>query len=300
MSIHLGIAPCSWGIEDITNKNNPSWQRVMDEASQTGFNGIELGPYGFFPTEPSHLKGILASKKLALTAGTLYDNLSESADTDYLLNKSRNICSLLAQVQEERGFLVIIDAVKDDRNFTAGHPKLAKRLNVSAWKSLIDNITKISTIAKEEFGIRAVVHPHAGGYIEYQDETERVVNDIEDSLLGLCLDTGHLYYAGDDPSESLIHFQSRLDYVHFKDIDRAVYEKALSENLGFFDACKKQVMCSIGKGCLDYGAIFQVLDTIGYQNWVTVEQERDPLDILGILSDLTASHDFLLDAMHRL
>lgn len=297
MSIPLGIAPCSWGIEDITNKNNPSWERVMDEASMTGFTGIELGPYGFFPTDAVRLKGILASKNLTLTAGTLYDDLSEAADREYLLNKTRSICSLLSQVQQEKGFLVVIDAVKDNRDLTAGHPSLAKRLGAKGWKALMDNVAQIALVAKDEFGIRAVVHPHAGGYIEYQDETEWFLHDIPDSLAGLCLDTGHLYYAGSDPSESLVRFQSRLDYVHFKDIDKVVYEKALAGNLGFFDACKKQVMCSIGKGCLDYASIFTTLETIGYRTWVTVEQERDPLDTGGTLNDLRSSHSFLVDAM---
>ncbi len=299
MSIPLGIAPCSWGIEDITDKNNPSWERVMDEASRTGFSGIELGPYGFFPTEASRLKGILASKKLTLTAGTLYDDLSASADRAYLLNKTRSICSLLSQVEEDRAFLVIIDAVKPDRNLSAGHPASAKRLEAKPWKAMMDNVRAIARVARDEFGIRGVVHPHAGGYIEYQDETERVLHDIADSLVGLCLDTGHLYYAGSDPSESLIRFSSRLEYVHFKDIDRDVYKKALAEKLGFFDACKERVMCSIGKGCLDYGAIFRALESIGYQNWVTVEQERDPLDTAGVLDDLAASYAFLLAAMHK-
>ncbi len=297
MSIPLGIAPCSWGIEDITNKDNPSWERVMEEASQTGFAGIELGPYGFFPTDAMRLKGMLASKKLTLTAGTLYDNLSESADTEYLLGKTRNICSLLTHVQEERGFLVVIDAVKPDRNLTAGHPDLTKRLQARPWKALVDNVAQIARIAQDEFGVRAVVHPHAGGYIEYQDETERVLNDCADTYVGLCLDTGHLYYAGEDPQDSLIRFQSRLEYVHFKDIDRSVYTQSLSGGLGFFDACKKQVMCSIGKGCLDYHAIFRALDTIGYRNWVTVEQERDPRDTLGTLHDLETSHSFIQKVM---
>jgi len=297
MRIPLGIAPCSWGIEDITNTNNPSWERVMDEASQTGFAGIELGPFGFFPTEASRLKGILASKKLALTAGTLYDNLSETADTTYLQNKTRSICSLLSEVQGEHAFLVVIDAVKPDRNRTAGHPSLAKRLGASQWKGMMDTVAMIARIAKEEFGIRAVVHPHAGGYIEYRDETERFLSDIDSSLAGLCLDTGHLYYAGDNPEGSLIHFRSRLEYVHFKDINKGIYEKALSDSWGFFDACNNKVMCSIGKGCLDYGAIFQALESIGYQNWITVEQERDPLDTLGTLQDLATSHGFLQRAM---
>ena len=125
---------------------------------------------------------------------------------------------------------------------------------------MISNIKLISGIAAEEYGVRPVIHPHAGGYIEFDDETERIVNDISNDLAGLCLDTGHLYYAGDNPADSLRKYADRLDYVHFKDINSAVYKRALTGHMGFFDACAEGVMCSIGKGCVDYGAVFKTLD----------------------------------------
>ena len=33
-----------------------------------------------------------------------------------------------------------------------------------------------------------MVHPHAGGYIEFADEVERLVADTD---LDLCIDSGH-------------------------------------------------------------------------------------------------------------
>ncbi|WP_316251369.1 LLM class flavin-dependent oxidoreductase, partial [Pseudomonas viridiflava] len=43
-------------------------------------------------------------------------------------------------------------------------------------------------------------------------------------VAGLCLDTGHLYYAGMDPAATLRQYASRLDYLHFKDIDPLVFD----------------------------------------------------------------------------
>lgn len=293
MTMPLGIAPCSWGIEDIMDEKNPPWKKIIDDASRTKFRGIELGPYGFFPTDASKLKGILKSNNLILTAGTLYDNFSSSADINYLINKTRKICSLVSQVQPDNTFLVIIDAVKSDRNLTAGHPDIAKRLKSNDWKLLINNVKVISKIARDEFGIRAVLHPHAGGYIEFSDEIEKLVNDIDNSILGLCLDTGHLYYAGDNPAKSIQYFNKRIDYIHFKDINKNVYKKSIEKNIGFFDACKEQVMCSIGKGCLNYREIYKALSSINYLNWITIEQERDPIDNKNILKDLNESYNYL-------
>ena len=30
----------------------------------------------------------------------------------------------------------------------------------------------------QEYGVRPVIHPHAGGYIEFADEIEKLVKDI--------------------------------------------------------------------------------------------------------------------------
>ncbi len=57
--------------------------------------------------------------------------------------------------------------------------------------------------------MRAVIHPHAGGSIEFADEIERLANDIPHDVAGLCLDTGHLYYAGMDPLDWLDRYYHR-------------------------------------------------------------------------------------------
>jgi len=298
MNIKYAIAPCSWGIEDPDNPDNPPWETVLDEAGMSGFTGVELGPYGYLPTNPIILKDVLESKKLELIGGTVYDDLTGASDVAALCEKTRNICQLLSKVIEGKrdSYLVLIDSVKETRNNTAGHSELARRMNSEDWKLMMDNIRIISRIASEEFGIRPVVHPHAGGYIEFKDETDRFLNDIDNDLTGLCLDTGHLYYAGDDPSENLREYASRLDYIHFKDINSKVYQKAITEKMGFFDACNLGVMCSIGKGCINYKSVLRTLDQIGYSGSVTIEQERDPKDFGGTLIDIRASFDYLAKA----
>ncbi|WP_164097127.1 sugar phosphate isomerase/epimerase family protein, partial [Serratia marcescens] len=76
----------------------------------------------------------------------------------------------------------------------AGRGALAPRLDDKDWQRMMAHITAISTLAWQEYGVRAVIHPHAGGCIEFADEIERLANDIPHDVAGLCLDTGHLYY----------------------------------------------------------------------------------------------------------
>ncbi len=45
------------------------------------------------------------------------------------------------------------------------------------------------------------------------------------------------------------------DYLHFKDVDPQVYQRAIHEGIDFFTACAKGVMCPLGGGIGDYPAI---------------------------------------------
>ena len=55
MSIRIGNAPCSWGVEFPNDPRNPTWQKVLEECSDAGYKGIELGPVGFMPEDPEIL-----------------------------------------------------------------------------------------------------------------------------------------------------------------------------------------------------------------------------------------------------
>lgn len=96
-----------------------------------------------------------------------------------------------------------------------------------------------------------------------------------------------------NPVKTLEAHADRLDYVHFKDIDRAVFDRSISERIRFFEACARGVMCPIGRGVIDYPAIREALERIGYGGFVTVEQERDARNAESSLADVKASRDYL-------
>jgi inosose dehydratase len=120
-----------------------------------------------------------------------------------------------------------------------------------------------------------------------------VLAEIPYETAGLCLDTGHLHYSGMDPVQWLRENSSRLDYIHFKDIDQDVFEQVMGERIAFFAACGKGVMCPIGQGVIDYPAIRRLLDEINYHGYITIEQERDPRNSGTSLRDVKQSLDYL-------
>jgi len=56
MSIRVATAPDSWGVWFPQNEKQTPWNRCMDEMQKAGYEGVELGPWGYFPTESAKLR----------------------------------------------------------------------------------------------------------------------------------------------------------------------------------------------------------------------------------------------------
>ncbi|WP_041930773.1 sugar phosphate isomerase/epimerase family protein [Pantoea ananatis] len=302
MTIHIANAPCSWGVDDPKNPFLPPWQKVLSEANQAGYKSIELGPWTYLPTDPVKLTEALNKASLSIVAGTIFDDLVSDSNFDNMIELTHNLCRNLSKIPTAvkdhssnypAPYLVIIDFGNAERARYAGHSDKAPRLSADDWQRMVSHIKEISSLAWNEYGVRPVIHPHAGGCIEFSDEIIKIAEDIPHSVAGLCLDTGHLYYSGMDPVSWLESYFDRLDYIHFKDVNESVHKDVLKRGLDFFVACAEGVMCPIGKGAIDYPAIKKLLNDLNYQGWITIEQERDPRQADGSLHDVTESLKWL-------
>ena len=302
MSITITTAPCCWGVDDVRNPSLPPWERVFDEAAAAGYGGLELGPCGYVPLDAERVGGALERRGLTIVAGTIFDDLVSEANRDTLLRQTDEICALLTRLPKEprspgqrfpTPYLTVMDWGHEERDYAAGHSDRAPRLSDDAWVGMVANLRAIAELARDRHGVRAVIHPHAGGYIEFADEVERIAADVAVETAGFCLDTGHTYYAGMDPVATLERYADRLDYIHFKDIDADVFAAVMTERIRYFEACARGVMCPIERGVIDYPAIRALLERIGYQGFITVEQERDPRNAGGSLADVKSSRDYL-------
>lgn len=305
MTISIATAPCCWGVEKGHDPNQPGWEQVLEEAAAAGYAGLELGPIGYVPSDPIRVSEALEANGLYIVAGTIFDELSLAGNRDRLLEDTAAICGLITRLPLPKPlggqsyptpYLTVMDFGDPGRDYDAGHPDRARRLDVEEWAVMVENIKAIARLARDDFGVRAVIHPHAGGFIEFEDEIARIAADVPADLAGFCIDTGHAFYGRMDPVETLRRYADRLDYIHFKDIDRAVFERVMGERLRFFEACAQGVMCPIGDGCIDYPAIRGLLSELDYRGFITVEQERDPRHAGGTLRDVKRSRDFLKSA----
>ena len=99
MGIKICGAPCCWGVDDITNPNLPTYQRVMSEAHEAGYRAIELGPNGWIPTDDIEgVTKLLNDNQLAIVAGTIFDDCLSDENYEKLLAQAEGICQLITKL----------------------------------------------------------------------------------------------------------------------------------------------------------------------------------------------------------
>jgi inosose dehydratase len=291
MTIKIGNAPCSWGVEFADDPRNPAWTRVLDECKAAGYDGIELGPIGFMPEDPAVLGDALAARGLTLIGGVVFRPFHDPGKWDEVKDAAIRTCKSL--VAHGAKHLVLIDSISPRRATTAGRPAEAEQMTKAEWDGFVSRFRDISSMGSEEYGLTVSVHPHAAGFMDFEMEVERLLMDVDARLLKLCLDTGHSHYAGFDPVALMKRHRERLAYVHFKDIDPTVRADVVAQRTDFYKACGQGIFCNLGKGMTDFRAVRQLLLDTGFDGWCTVEQDCDPAGHTSPVNDARANRDYL-------
>ena len=138
------------------------------------------------------------------------------------------------------------------------------------FKRAAETLMEPCAIAKE-YGLKPFHHAHINTMVETPADAEKLIGYCPD--LYLLFDTGHMLAANADPMDVFDMMPDRIAHVHLKDTtakDPATYKRwecKFNKDAWFEE---------LGKGNLgfDGAAILQKLEDIGYDLWVTVEQDR--------------------------
>ena len=289
-SLQLANAPVSWGVDYPDDPKNPPWPLVMSQIAEAGFTFTELGPYGYFPSDPIRLSEELRSRNLSVIAGFVFQPLHQPDLAEQVLAIAEKTCALLAAV--DALYLVVIDHISPERMLTAGDQSAAIPLDPTQFRFMVNLIERLAGVALKH-GILPVLHQHAGCYIEFENELEDVLRELDPERVAVCLDTGHMAYAGIDAVAFYQRHCHRVKYLHLKDIDRQVHQKVLRNKVPFLDAVSQNIFCPLGKGVTDWAALRTALAEHQFAGYATIEQDIDPAISSDPLTDAQVSRQFL-------
>ena len=291
MTIQIGNAPCSWGVEFADDPRNPAWRKVLSDCAAAGYKGIELGPVGFMPEDPALLADALAEQDLTLIGGVVFRPFHDPERWDDVMDGAVRTCKAL--VAHGAQHLVLIDSISPRRAPTAGRASEAEQMDAAEWSAFRDRIATVARMGAEEYGLTVGMHAHAAGFIDFEPELERLLDEVDDSILKICFDTGHHSYAGFDPVAFMKRHIDRISYMHFKDINPDVKANVIENRTDFYQACGQGIFCNLGDGDVDFPAVRQVLLDAGFDGWCTVEQDCDPLGDTSPVDDARANRAYL-------
>ena len=113
MNTKVGTCPDSWGVWFPNDPKQIPWQRCLDEIAETGYKWVELGPFGYFPTDPKVLRPELEKRGLIPVGQAIDEFALEDPSVWHETEKTvRASGELLAALGAE--YFVIIDLPYSD------------------------------------------------------------------------------------------------------------------------------------------------------------------------------------------
>jgi inosose dehydratase len=273
--IRVANAPVSWGVLEFEGlPGGVGYSLVLDEIRQTGYQGTELGDWGFLPTQPAALRAELEQRGLALLGAFVPVAFADPAAHPAGERTALRTARLLAEAAGSEALIVLAD---DNgrvplRTQHAGRIRPEDGLTEAGWREFAAGVERVASTVRRSTGLRSVFHHHCAGYVETPAELDQLLARTDPELLGLCLDTGHYRFAGGDPAA----YAGRIGHVHFKDCQPAVAARSRSQGWDYFESVRRGVFCELGQGEVDFRGVLAALREGAYQGWVVVEQDVLP------------------------
>jgi inosose dehydratase len=272
----IGSAPDSWGVWYADDPQQTPWERFLDEVAASGYTRIELGPYGYLPTDPVRLKEELDKRGLTLTAGTIFEHLHRP-DSWASTWQGVSAAASLTAAMGARHLVVIPDFWRDP---ATGAMIEDAQLTEEEWPTYARNIDLLARRIRDDFGLQIQFHPHADSHVDTHANVERFLHETDPSLVSLCLDTGHISYCGGDNLKLIHDYPDRIGYVHLKQVDPKIVDRVHAEGIGFGEAVRMGAMCEPPLGIPEMPPILEALadlDRRGDQPlFAIVEQDMYP------------------------
>ncbi len=271
--IRVGSAPDSWGVWFPDDDQQVPWQRFLDEVTEAGYQWIELGPYGYLPTDPARLTEETARRGLTVSAGTIFTSLHRGPEVWDATWEHVSQVAELTRAMNAKHLVVIPSFWRDDKTAELIEPPT---LTAEQWRHLSTGMERLGREVRERFGLDIVVHPHADTHIDTEENVARFLDATDSDLVNLCLDTGHYAYCGGDSVKLIETYGERIGYLHLKQVNPEILADVVKNQVPFGPAVQRGVMCEPPNGVPELGPVLTAAQNLDVDLFAIVEQDMYP------------------------
>lgn len=244
--IRFGYTAMTWGKAE---------RQAIDDISAVGFQGIQFRSEALTEFQPSELRDLLQRHNLtfiALSSGNV--SIDPAVESDQIAEHTAH-----ARFVHDAGglYLQVLDELKPyPRSVT---PEECKRLG-----QLLTRIGKRTA----DLGIPLGYHNHLNTISEHPANLKMVLEASDPKYVKLELDRAHFVAGGGDPAKAIQEYESRLLFLHLKDVvDIPLHTEGAKYPFKFVE---------LGRGNVNLPAVFAALAKIKYRGWAVVELDRVP------------------------
>jgi inosose dehydratase len=271
-TIRIGTAPDSWGVWFPSDPAQLPAEQFLREVVDAGYRWIELGPYGYLPTDPAQLQDQLDAHDLKVLAGTVFEHLHRPDSWDDVWTQVTDVAALTSAVGGKH--LVVIPDTW--RHHKTGEELEDRELTPEQWAQLTEGMNELGRRILDEYGLAVQFHSHADSHVGYQPEIERFLQATDPRWVNLCFDTGHIAYYGGDCLELIKTYPDRIGYLHLKQVNPIVVYHVLDKDLSFAEAVRMGAMIEPPLGVPEMGPMLDAVAGLGCDVDAIIEHDLYP------------------------
>ena len=267
--------------------------RILWEIAQAGYAGA---PFSEFEADtPQALHSLYNQFQLQPAPGYFSEAFWQTEREQEILDKAHKHASWAQALGLKETFVAAAGTSEPmpsgrTRRQAAGHASALDSLPEEKFQYLVDMTNRIGEITLQ-YGVRSCFHSHVGTPVETEEEYEQWIEQSDPDLIFLGPDTGHLYWGGTEPLSFIERHLNRIKALHIKDVDRVIVHRGRNNQWDYSTTVRAGLWQELGEGCIDFPALFAVLEVSSYDGWIIVE--TDVTQLATPLASAIASRQYL-------
>ena len=267
-TIQIGCGQITW--------RNVDEEQVLAEIAQAGYAGAPAAPKDGRSTHET--LALFQKQGLKPAPGYLGADFWNKEHEDQILARARHY----AYFAQEAGCSELYVAAGGSTTYTtgrglsrtqiSGHVQPEDSMTAAEYAQFANVLNQVGEITLEQ-GVKSCFHNHVGSVIETREEIDQLFALVNREVVFMGPDTGHLAWAGADVVQFCRDYAASIKTIHVKDVNPAVMQEGVAAGWDYRTFSEKGIWTELGQGCVDFPAVFRILEATGFGGWIIVETD---------------------------